>query len=140
MIILSQSIFEQTFYFIPREVISEVGDEYTITIHSETENKNIFTDVVTSFDANKYYYSYSNIFDLKEDNFYIIEIQKKNKDIIFKDIIFCTEQFSVPEFWNIGDFFWNEIGSTWNSDPEPIYSVNKGDYVEHNSDNEFIVI
>lgn len=140
MIILSESTFEQTFNFIPREVLALDDDEYTITIHSETENKQVFLDTTTSFTAEKYYYTYSNVFSLKEDNFYLIKIEKQNKDVIFKDMIFCTEQLTVPEFWNIGDLYWNLIGSTWNSDPNPMYSVNQGNYVQHSSDNEFIII
>lgn len=142
MIILTESTASQSFEFIPRQFTSGSGESYTISIISETENKEIFTDTATSFATNKYYFVYSNIFTLKQDNFYMLKISASNGDVIFNDKIFCTNQLAdQPEIWSVGNFVWNLTPGTWNTTPENIdYSVNYGNYIEHSSNNEFIIL
>jgi predicted nucleic-acid-binding Zn-ribbon protein len=86
-------------------------------VKSETENKLVYTqDHTGDFSLVKYYRQLSAIFDLKQDNFYTIEIKDSSNNIIYRDKIFCTNQTILD------------------------YSVNNGNYVTHSSNNEFIII
>ena len=113
MIILEESASSQTFSFIPRSYTS--GVTYTIKITNETTNKEVYDSTATSFTEVDYYYEYSDVFTLKEDTYYTIEITASN-EVIFRDKIFCT----------------NQTIST--------YSINNNAYTVNSDDNEFILI
>ena len=115
MIILQDSDSSQTIKFIPRSYSSAIT--YTISITSETENKSVYSqDVSNSFNLQAYYREYNAIFNLKENNFYMLEITDDSNNVIFRDKIYCTNQ-------TIAD-----------------YSVNDGVYTTHSSNNEFIIV
>jgi hypothetical protein len=115
MIILQDTDSSQTISFIPRSYSSI--ETYTVNVKSETESKLVYTQNHTGdFSLVKYYRQLSAIFDLKQDNFYTIEIKDSSNNIIYRDKIFCTNQTILD------------------------YSVNNGNYVTHSSNNEFIII
>ena len=70
-----------------------------------------FVDYYTKFDVVSL-----NNFQLKEDTFYYIKIFKGNQ-VIYRDNMFCTTQ--TPGF---------------------SYSINKDEYIEHDTTNEYIVL
>jgi hypothetical protein len=110
MIVLQQTEQEQTFICIPRAYETEV----TINLYDETRNT---TAVITpTIDVVGDYYYVSAIFDLKQDNFYVLSIIYGETEI-FKDKVFCTNQ-------NVDN-----------------YSINAGVYIEQpDADNEYITI
>lgn len=115
MIILQDSDDAQIIRFIPRSYSST--ETYTVNITSETENKSVYSVNHTGdFSLVKYYRELSAVYDLKQDNFYIIEITDSSDNVIFRDKIFCTNQQVLD------------------------YSVNNGNYTTHSSNNEFIII
>ena len=115
MIILQDSDSAQIIRFIPRSYSST--ETYTVNITSETENKSVYSVNHTGdFSLVKYYRELSAIYDLKQDNFYVIEITDSSGDIVFRDKIFCTNQEVLD------------------------YSVNDSNYTTHTSNNEFIII
>jgi hypothetical protein len=101
----------KTFNIIPRKDATSVN----VSLTSETTGTE-YTDT-TSLSQNKYYYNMACDFEttLKESSFYVLEV-KEGSNTIFKDKVFCTDQ-SINNF-----------------------SVNYNTYVEHSSDNEFIII
>jgi len=113
MIVLQESTDVQTINFIPRQFT--LGNSYNITIVNESTNTEVYNQDTTGISSTLYYNSYSDTFNLKEDVFYNIEI--KNTDIIFRDKIFCTNQIDLPE-----------------------YSINDGQYISNQTDNEFITL
>jgi len=115
MIILQDSDSAQIIRFIPRSYSST--ETYTVNITSETENKSVYSVNHTGdFSLVKYYRQLSAVYDLKQDNFYVIEITDSSGNIIFRDKIFCTNQEVLD------------------------YSVNDSNYTTHTSNNEFIII
>lgn len=115
MIILQDSDSAQTIKFIPRSYSSTIT--YTVSLISETENKSVYSQNVSdSFNLQDYYREYSAIFDLKQNNFYMLEISDDSNNIIFKDKVYCTNQTVVD------------------------YSINDGVYTTHSSNNEFIIV
>lgn len=123
----------KTFNIIPRQEATNV----TVTLTSETTNTS-YSDS-TSISQDKYYYNMACDFSttLKESSFYMLEVKDGN-DIIFKDKVFCTDQIIKDLRWN-SDLIWNLINQDWDKSPDG-FSVNEGDYVEHSSNNEFIII
>jgi len=112
MIILQESGSSQTINFIPREYSQ--GTTYNISITNESTGSNVYDEDVTTFTENLYYHQHSDIFSLKEDNFYILKIT--GSDVVYKGKIFCTNQ-TVSN-----------------------YTVNESEYTQHTTENEFIFI
>lgn len=104
--------------FIPREDFSS-SNSYEITITSEN-TKQKFVDSAPIFKAEKFYNKYdvtpemANIFE--EGVFYILQIKNiTDEKLIFRDMIFCTDQYKRD------------------------YKMTKGLFTEHETgDNEFI--
>tara|TARA_R100000353_G_scaffold171983_2_gene136740 strand:- start:499 stop:840 length:342 start_codon:yes stop_codon:yes gene_type:complete len=113
MIVLQESASAQNLDFIPRSFTS--GNTYNVTIVNEQTNTEIYNQSVTSITENLYYNRLNAIFNVKQDNFYIVTV-KSGSDVIFKDKIFCTNQ-------TISDF-----------------TVNDSQYTEQDTTNEFIFI
>ena len=113
MIVLQESASAQNLDFIPRQFTS--GDTYNVTIINEQTNTEVYNENVTSITENLYYNRLNAIFDVKQDNFYMITV-KSGSNVIFKDKIFCTNQ-------TISD-----------------YTVNNSQYIEQDTTNEFIFI
>lgn len=113
MIVLQESASAQNLDFIPRSFTS--GNTYNVTIVNEQTNTEIYNQSVTSITENLYYNRLNAIFNVKQDNFYIVTV-KSGSNVIFKDKIFCTNQ-------TITDF-----------------TVNDSQYTEQDTTNEFIFI
>jgi len=111
MITLQESTGSQTFSFIPRSY--DNAKTYTIEIVSESQNKSVYSDTTSTFTLVDYYYQYSDVFSLKQDNFYMLKISDSS-GVVFKDKIFCTNQTAEA------------------------YSVNNNEYTEVSSTNEFV--
>jgi len=107
MIILKEQATAQTLTFIPR-----VMSATTIVLRNETTNEE--TTISATFALSSYYLTTTTIFDLKENTFYNLTI-KNGDNIVYKDIIFCTNQ------------------------PNDTYTVNKNQYVANVTNNEFII-
>jgi hypothetical protein len=105
MIILKKQTTAQSLTFIPR-----VMSANTIVLRNETTNEE--TTITASFSLSSYYLTTSTIFDLDENTFYNLTI-KNGSNIVYKDIIFCT----------------NQDNST--------YTVNQNQYVANVTNNEF---
>jgi hypothetical protein len=107
MIILREQATAQTLTFIPR-----VMSATTIVLRNETTNEE--TTISATFALSDYYITTTTIFDLKENTFYNLTI-KNGANIVYKDIIFCT----------------NQANDT--------YTVNQNQYVANVTNNEFII-
>jgi len=105
MIILREQATAQTLTFIPR-----VMSATTIVLRNETTNEE--TTISATFALSSYYLTTTTIFDLKENTFYNLTIKNGN-NIVYKDIIFCT----------------NQANDT--------YTVNQNQYVANVTNNEF---
>ena len=105
MIILRKQTTAQSLTFIPREYSAN-----TIVLRNET------TNIETTIEANFYLYDYYltavEVFDLKENTFYNLTI-KNGSNIVYKDIVFCTNQDTKS------------------------FTVNENQYVENVTTNEF---
>ena len=114
MIILTTSASVQELKVIPREYTTTTT--YTVSITSDSENKNVYTNNFTDqFTSDKYWYQFTDAFpNLEQDNFYTLRITKPSSIDVFRGRIFCTNQ---------------TISS---------YSVNAGEYTTTTSTNEFI--
>ena len=84
-----------------------------LKILNESTNKQIYSQATTGITQELYYNRYSAVFPVKQDIFYILTILS-GTDVIFKDKIFCTNQVVAD------------------------YTVNNGEYVSNDTDNEFI--
>lgn len=113
MIVLQESASAQNLDFIPRSFTS--GNTYNVTIVNEQTNTEIYNQDVDTITENLYYNRLNAIFNVKQDNFYMVTV-KSGSDVIFKDKIFCTNQ-------TISDF-----------------TVNDSQYTEQETTNEFIFI
>ena len=113
MIVLQESASAQNLDFIPRSFT--IGNTYNVTIVNEQTNKEVYNQNVTSISENLYYNRLNAIFNVKQDNFYMVTV-KAGSDVVFKDKIFCTNQ-------TISDF-----------------TVNDSQYTQQNTINEFIFI
>jgi hypothetical protein len=105
MIILRKQDTAQTLTFIPR-----VMSANTIVLRNETTSEE--TTISATFSLSSYYLTTSTIFDLDENTFYNLTI-KNGANIVYKDIIFCT----------------NQANDT--------YTVNQNDYVANVTNNEY---
>lgn len=113
MIVLQESASAQNLDFIPRSFTS--GNTYNVTIVNEQTNTEVYNQDVTSITENLYYNRLNAIFNVKQDNFYMVTV-KAGSDVVFKDKIFCTNQ-------TISDF-----------------TVNDNQYTQQDTTNEFIFI
>jgi hypothetical protein len=135
MIVLKPVATAQTLKFIGRVDSADV-----VVLRDEQDNTEVEID--STFIMDSYYLTSNLIFDLKEGRFYNLTVYKSlvsdykirvatdlgtfenstciedvntyNRQIIYKDKIFCTSQ------------------------SEDSYSINDGDYIEHSSNNDYI--
>jgi hypothetical protein len=108
MIILKESILTQTFKIIPRAMECD-----RIEVVNSVEGTSESVDVTPLID--RYFLEISAILDIKENNFYTLNVYS-GTDIVFKGRIFCTNQ-------QVKD-----------------YTVNKDTYTEQTSTNEFVIL
>ena len=78
------------------------------------EETNVETQVNCTFTASKYYIQTSVALDVLENKYYTIKV-KNNSNVVYTGLAFCTNQ-------TIAD-----------------YTINKDAYVQHTTDNEFII-
>ncbi len=90
MIVLEESLFNQTFSCTPRQSVFD-----TIRVFSEAENTSVDITEFTSVGVG-YYYDVTAIFDLRENFTYTIKLLNEG-EVVFYDKMFCTNQ-------NISDF------------------------------------
>lgn len=110
MIVLQQTEDSQTFMCIPRAYETNV----TISLLDKTRNTTVSITPEIDIVGDNYYVS--SVFDLKQDNWYLLTIIYGETEI-FKDLVFCTNQ-------NVED-----------------YSINSGIYTaQPDADNEYITI
>ena len=110
MIILKTDATAQTFKFIPREYAAT-----TLILTDEDQNTSVTYN--PTFTKTKYYLQTSVTFSpvLKEGTFYTLEVLN-GSSIIYRDIIFCTDQALST------------------------YSINDGQFTEHETTNEYILL
>jgi len=99
MKILLESATPQTLNFIPREYVSLVN--YTIT--NEQSNTSV-SDTNINATTNGGYLEITEIFDLKENIYYNIDITKTDNTLIYRGRIFCTNQDIDTFSMNDGKF------------------------------------
>ena len=107
MIILKEQEAAQDLKFIPRSYGAD-----TIVLRNETTNE--VQTISASFALDKYYFTTTTAFDLKENTFYNLTI-KNGVEVVYKDKVFCTNQNIVN------------------------YTVNKDEYVANATNNDFII-
>ena len=79
------------------------------------EATNVSTTFAVAPTLVSYYLRITEILDLKENNFYTIKVYN-GADIVYYDKIFCTNQ-TVTD-----------------------YTINEGEYVQHSTNNEYIIL
>jgi len=137
MIILKPIATAQTLKFIGR-----LDNADSIVLRDEQDNTEVTLNA--DFDLSTYYLTADIIFDLEEDRFYNLTVYRslvsdyeerveadngtiesleclsdfntENREIVYKDKIFCTSQ---------------EVDN---------YSINNGDYTQHSSNNDYITL
>jgi len=112
MIVLEESASAQTINLIPRKFTS--GNTYNVTVVNETTNTEVHNVDTTSIAEQLYYNTYTAVFNLKQDETYILTI-KEGSEVIHKDKIFCTNQADLTD-----------------------YTINSGAFIANDTDNEFI--
>jgi hypothetical protein len=84
-----------------------------MVIEDEAENTSVTIAIVPT--VSTYYLSVTETVTLVEGRFYTLKVLN-GTDVVYKDKIFCTNQ-------TISD-----------------YSINNGEYVQHSSDDDFVII
>ena len=81
-----------TINFIAREDI--IGTKtYTIKITSENKNKVILTDTTPTIGSDRFYSTYVTTHNFTENAFFNLELTNTTDNtIIYRDMIFCTDQ------------------------------------------------
>ncbi len=134
MIVLKETNLAQTIKFIPRKLnigqvaaadstlitadntiltVDQIG--YNIAIRNETTNKDVYNVYSDQIMDSSYYSTYNAVLPLKQDVSYTLKIT--GIETIYKDKIFCTNQTDVAA-----------------------YTVNQGEYIFNDTDNEFITL
>ena len=85
----------------------------SMVIEDDAENTSVTIDITPSVD--RYYLSVSEVLTLVEGRFYTIKVLN-GLDVVYKDKIFCTNQ------------------------TVSIYSINDNEYVQHSTNNDFVII
>tara|TARA_R110000822_G_scaffold140546_2_gene278255 strand:+ start:532 stop:861 length:330 start_codon:yes stop_codon:yes gene_type:complete len=88
-------------------------DADSMIIEDDAENTSVTIDITPTID--RYYLSVSEVLTLVEGRFYTIKVLN-GLDVVYKDKIFCTNQ---------------TVSS---------YSINDNEYVQHSTNNDFVII
>ena len=112
MIILTTSVNAQELKFIPREYVA-----ISIVITDQDTNTPV-TYTGLTFVTDRYYLKGNVTFNpvLIEGRFYTLEVLNGGTNVVYRDMIFCTDQ------------------------TKSIYSINDGVYIKHETTNEYVVI
>lgn len=118
MIVLKTTNLSQSISIIPRRY----SDVVFLRVTDESENTSVEYPLLNTTKTNDYLII-DNSYSLVEGRFYKLDIFENNDmgDLIYKDKIFCTDQ-------------------TINQNTNSYYSINKDEYIEEESNNEFIII
>jgi len=108
MIILQETLSSQEFKIIPRVYLAD-----SMILKNETTNTSVTIAITPTLD--RYFMVIDEVLDLVQDNYYTFTVLN-DTDIVYKGIIFCTNQ-------TISD-----------------YSVNYNEYIANDTDNDFITI
>jgi len=108
MIILKEQVAAQTFKFIPRTLSAD-----SMIITDEGENTSVTIAITPTID--RYYLEVTEELTLVDGREYTLKVLN-GSDVVYKDLIFCTNQVVED------------------------YSINDGEYIQHSSDNEFVII
>lgn len=108
MIILQETLSSQEFKIIPRVYLAD-----SMILKNETTNTSVTIAIIPTLD--RYFMVIDEVLDLVQDNYYTFTVLN-DTDIVYKGIIFCTNQ-------TISD-----------------YSVNYNEYIANDTDNDFITI
>jgi len=108
MIILQSTASAQDLFFIPREYVAD-----TMIIKNETTNTEVSFAITPTIST--YYMVVNEVLDLVQDTYYTLTI-KNGTDIVYKDMIFCTNQAVTS------------------------YTVNNDEYIANDTTNDFIVV
>ena len=108
MIILQETLSSQEFKIIPRVYLAD-----SMILKNETTNTSVTIAITPTLD--RYFMVIDEVLDLVQDNYYTFTVLN-DTDIVYKGIIFCTNQ-------TIAD-----------------YSVNYNEYIANDTDNDFITI
>jgi len=106
MIILEETGTAQTFKIVPRELVADS----MIILNELTDVSDTYVITPT---VDRYYLVIEKVLNLKEGNFYTLEV-KNGSEIVYKGKIFCT----------------NQSIST--------YSVNNNEYTSYSSTNDYV--
>ena len=104
MIILLESVSDQIFKFIPRELEAD-----SMIIEDEAENTSVTTAITPTFD--RYYMVITETLALIEGRSYTLTVLN-GTDIVYKDKIFCTNQTISDYSISDGEY----ISNTTNND------------------------
>lgn len=116
MKVLTTSLANQTFTIIPRKYATSI----TLSLRDDSTDTSV-SYVITPTNGEDYM-SITQAFALTEGRFYDMTISEVGtNDVIYKDKVFCTDQ-------------------TINQSTNDYYSINDGDYVQEQSDNEYIIL
>lgn len=88
-------------------------DADSMVIEDDAENTSVTIDITPSVD--RYYLSVSEVLTLVEGRFYTLKVLN-GLEVVYKDKIFCTNQ---------------TVSS---------YSINDNEYVQHSTNNDFVII
>lgn len=113
--VLKETTDPQEVKFIPRKY--EPLTDVLVTLRDEQTNTS--TTLVTSLVIDRYYVSFTEVLDLKEDRHYVMEITDNVIDPQVEDFYYIAKVFCT------------------NQDD---YSINDGQYQARQTDNEYIVI
>ena len=108
MIILQSTASAQDLFFIPREYVAD-----TMIIKNETTNTEVTFAITPTIST--YYMVVNEVLDLVQDTYYTLTV-KNGTDIVYKDMIFCTNQAVTS------------------------YTVNNDEYIANDTTNDFIVV
>lgn len=112
MIVLTTSTDPQTITFVPREVI--LSGKLILTEKRTRDS----IEVIATFQENGNYTESTNSFNLIEGVKYSLEVVSDSNDIVYRDMIKCTDQTEYDK-----------------------YNTQEGDYIEAEvSDNKIVVI
>jgi DNA gyrase/topoisomerase IV subunit B len=112
MIILTTSVNAQELKFIPREYVAS-----SIVITDQDTNTPV-TYTGLTFVTDRYYLKGDVIFSPKliEGRFYTLKVLNNGTTVVYRDMIFCTDQTIST------------------------YSINDGVYTKHETTNEYVVL
>jgi len=110
MIIIDRAQSSNTISFIPSSYNPTGSNIFKITMIDESKNTQLFTQTVSSFSANDYYYQYTGAFgqDQNADTILTLEITDTSSgEVLCRDKILSTNQTATAYSLNNNKFTTN---------------------------------